>query len=149
MDIIASWAAGLTAASITGALVCLLAPSDKSEKLIRTLAAVFVITAALSPLLSKKDIPGNPFVAGSTHDFSEDISQSIVRQGEIAVRAAVEQVLISCGADDYEIYVSVVADGENGVKVEALEVVLAAEFKEKTAAVFSELVKIYPECTVR
>lgn len=150
MDIIYTWAAGLIGASVIGTLVCLLAPSGKNERLMRTLSAVFVITAAFSPLLAKSGAHAEALFPQAADNHTADISRSVERQGEIAVRAAVREILVSSGIDDYEIYVSVSADAQGNARLENLEVVLAEGFADQKDDVYSLLEKAFPGvCTVR
>ena len=114
MNMLKETAMGLTFTLAVGGIILSLIPERINRKALTVLTALAVLCALTVPLsCGKAELPSFSENAASrdTSHYEEEIMLHLVNQAERAARLSAEDVLVSLGIDDYEIYPDVISDG--------------------------------------
>lgn len=141
MDAIRSWALGLTAAAIIGAVTLMLTPKGSVEKSVEVAVSLFILCALLGPFVSGIDL-------GELTDGLAEIPSEVdtsaaygaleAQTGE-AIEEEVTKILTDCGIKNADVNIDVRMDGENNLSVADVNISVDSEYKALTAAAESEI----------
>ncbi|MCQ2480048.1 MAG: stage III sporulation protein AF [Clostridia bacterium] len=102
MDTVHSWAVGLCAAAVIGAVVTALIPSGSLEKSVKTVVSVFLICAMILPFL-KENLASQRYISINFDESDETqkaLSAEVGRETEKYLKNSIEEILqkngISC-----------------------------------------------------
>jgi len=105
MEALRTWALTVALAALAGGIVRLLTPKGSVEKALRTVVAVFLLSAFLSPMFSRGNInldwilPAELGQAPTLHAFELEIARQIQQAVEVELRGRIKRVLAAQGLD--------------------------------------------------
>lgn len=102
MDVIHSWAVGMCAAAVIGAVATALIPSGSLEKSVKTVVSVFLLCALVLPFF-KENLASQRYISTNfdeANEINQSISDEVGRQTEKYLKFSIEEILqkngISC-----------------------------------------------------
>lgn len=102
MDVIHSWAVGMCAAAVIGAVATALIPSGSLEKSVKTVVSVFLLCALVLPFF-KENLASQRYISTNfdeANEINQSISDEVGRQTEKYLKISIEEILqkngISC-----------------------------------------------------
>jgi len=105
MEALRTWALTVALAALAGGIVRLLTPKGSVEKAVRTVVAVFLLSAFLSPMLSRGGVnldwilPAEFDQAPTLHAFELEIARQVQEAVEAELRSRIERVLAARNLD--------------------------------------------------
>jgi len=128
MEVLRTWALTVALAALAGGIVRLLAPKGAVEKSVRVVVAVFLLSAFLSPIVTRggasldwvlPQLQAPP----ANHALQREMAQQMQRAIEIELRNRMRHVLDSRGLDG-QIYLStsILSDGSIDIVLARVEI---------------------------
>ena len=94
MDTLLSWAQGLVFAAIAAGIVCFISPDSAIDKAVKTVAAVFMLCALVSPLAELKDVNFEGAFSEEAEDVnSDELLLEIYEEAELLTVKCIEETL--------------------------------------------------------
>jgi len=129
MEALRNWALTVALAALAGGIVRLLTPKGSVEKALRTVVAVFLLSAFLSPMFSRGGVnldwilPAALDQAPTLHAFELEIARQIQQAVELELRTRIERALAAQGLDgQILVRTDILSDG--GIEIVTAKVIL-------------------------
>lgn len=144
------WALTVCVVSVVGALLNMLIPDAKYEKLLRLCISAFVVCACLSPMLTLKDSCGSLMPEINANEYSEridslngHIEKQAVSTVERVVRSTAASRIEMLGVKRYEIIISTDISENGCISILRIEIDLP-----ESDAITAQLIKTEMEKTL-
>ena len=126
MAILRQWLLSLTLAALAGALVSLLAPKGATQKALRTVVAVFLLSVLLLPVAQLRGVPltlpqpQESAVPAQEQALEELLQSQALQAQQTAVSSVLQRALTQEGAIFGQI--TFVTDNPNGTRIQITQV---------------------------
>lgn len=136
MNAIVSWASIICIAAIVGAMLQLLSPSGKMEKMVRFVFGAFMICALLTPLIGTMgkitfDFELDTSALEKTNEFTNHIDEQIAEAAGNNIRSLTQELLSEKKATAQKIEVFMDTGDNNSISITKIIITLDEEEKSR------------------
>ncbi len=145
METLQSWALCLVLSTAGAAMVHLLSPKGATEKAMRVMIALFLLSAILSPFLSgdglKLELEGQAMAdpQGQVNAVVERMNQALMEQARAEVEEETRQSLAAMGVTQTEIQVDMDITEESLISITEIKIWLPETAQEDAPRIKEEL----------
>ena len=128
MEALRQWALCVTFSAVAGAVVYILSPKGATDKTVKTVVSLFLITAILSPFITQKRIytDFSAFSAAGSAPAAGNLGDTVNRQLDdtfcAILTAQIQSVLREMGITDGQITVLTDIDGQGSIFIKQVTV---------------------------
>ena len=146
MEAIKQWVICIIICSVVTAVVSVLSPGGSADRALRTVVAVFMICAFLSPFLSGVTIESDfefPDFSEHENELSREIANSMIRETEIQSETEIRKLLDSLSVEfrDIEVYAEI--NRENEIIIKQINITLSEVFSHREKQIASNLKSMF------
>ncbi len=146
MEAIKQWIICIIICSIITAIVSVLSPTGSTERAIRTVVAVFMICAFLSPFWSGVGIDTDfefPDFKAKESELSSEIVKTMLSETEIQSEIKIRELLESLSVEFKEIKVYADINKENTIFIRFISLTLPEKFSHREKQIASNLKSMF------
>lgn len=145
MEAIRQWALCITLSAIAGAVIYILSPKGATEKAVKTVVSLFIITAILSPFISGKGIKLNlklsqtPSYSVNANQLQEKINEQLKSRAEEEIEKKIETILKKSGIEGGQIAISTDIDKEGSISIKETRLIIPKKYSAYLAKIKGEI----------
>ena len=136
MDLLKETAVNIAVCSIISAVVLMFVGKESSQKAVRILLSMTLITVIVIPLTSYKEIGNEIFryyeeaQTDSYYYEREKLNENVLKKYELALEEVIGEILTKKGVSDYKVSVKAKGYGEYGINITSVRIYLKDEYKK-------------------
>lgn len=137
MELLKETIANVAVCSIVSAIVLAFVNKEKSEKAIRILMTLTLITIIVTPFTSYEDVKEEIFSyykESETESYVIEkarLNETLFKKYELTVETIVGETLTKAGISDYEVKAKAEGYGEYGINITEVRIYLKDEYKDR------------------
>ncbi len=152
MELLKETAVNIAVCSIISAVVLAFVGKESSQKAVRILLSMTLITVIAIPFTSSKEIGNEIFryyeeaQADSYYYEKERLNENVLKKYELALEELIGEILKGRGVSDYRVRVRAKGYGEYGINITSVSIYLKDEYKEKQEEIIDA---VYDEINIK
>lgn len=147
MEAIKQWAICITLSAVAGAIIYVLSPKGATEKAVKTVISLFIITAILSPFISGKGIKldvsfsESPGYSVNVKQLQEKINDQLKNSAGEEIKKKIETILKDFGVTGGQIVVSTDINKKGSIFIKETSVMIPRKYSSLSKEIKDKIKK--------